>query len=111
MEATCAILRLDKKRVDDVKRVRLALASGEFALTDVEKNAILASAEALKISREYQEQELLQNIRQEGHGDPFCVMKMISSFISHLESQAARYQKAKASRPVSRGSKRTSWPR
>ncbi len=79
--------------MDDVKRVWLALALGEFVLTDVEKNAILASAEELNISREYQEQELLQNIRQEGHGDPFCVMKMISSLISHLESQAARYQK------------------
>ncbi len=34
-------------------------------------------------------------IRQEGVGDPIRVIKMVSSYISHLESQAARCQKEK----------------
>jgi hypothetical protein len=38
---------------------------------------------------------LLLRIRQEGVGDPIHVMKMVSCYISHLESQAARCQKAK----------------
>ncbi len=40
---------------------------------------------------EYQEQELLLKISQEGQGDPIRIMKMISSFIIYLESQKVRY--------------------
>jgi hypothetical protein len=43
---------LDQKRVDDIKRVRLVLASGVSILTDIERNAIFASAETLDIRRE-----------------------------------------------------------
>jgi hypothetical protein len=52
MEGTRAFPRSDQKRVDDIKRMRLALVSGESILTYIERNAIFASAEALEISRE-----------------------------------------------------------
>ncbi len=42
------------------------MASGESVLTDAERKAILASAEALDGDREHQEQMLLLKIRQEG---------------------------------------------
>jgi hypothetical protein len=64
METTRAILRSDQKKMDEIKRVWLALASGEPILTDVEKSAIFASAEVLDMNGEYQEQEILLRIRQ-----------------------------------------------
>jgi hypothetical protein len=102
MEATRAILRSDQKRDGDIKRVRLAIVLVEPIFTDIQRNAIFASAEALDMSGEYQEQELLRNIRQEGQGDPIHVLKMISSFISH---QAVRYQKAKHRCQIHKGAR------
>jgi hypothetical protein len=49
MEATCAFPRSDLKKVDEIKTVRLALASGEPILTDAERSAIFAIAEALNL--------------------------------------------------------------
>jgi hypothetical protein len=109
MEATCVIPRSDKKRLDDIKRVQLALVSGKSVLTEEEKSAIFASAEALDVNGEYRDQELLLKIRQEGQGDPIHIMKMISSFIIHLESQAVRYQKTKSIEAGPGESKRINW--
>jgi hypothetical protein len=50
----------------------------------------------LGVNGEYQEQVLLLKIIQEGEGDPIRVMKMVSSYISHLESQEVKHQKAKS---------------
>jgi hypothetical protein len=96
MKATPVIPRLDQKKVDEIKKVRLALASGKSVLTDAERSAILASVEAMDVKGEYQVQVLLAKIRHEGKGDRILIMKMISSYIGYLESQAARYQKAKS---------------
>jgi hypothetical protein len=86
MEAKRAMPRSGQKRVDEIMRVRLALASEESVLTVAERSAILASAEAKDMNGVYQEQAFLLKIRQESERDPVHVMKVISSYISHLES-------------------------
>jgi hypothetical protein len=53
MKATCGIPRSDQKKMDEIKRVRLALASGESLLIDAERSAILVNAEALDMNGEH----------------------------------------------------------
>jgi hypothetical protein len=50
MEATCTIPMSDQKKVDEIKTVRLALASGEPILTDAERSTIFASQETLDLN-------------------------------------------------------------
>jgi hypothetical protein len=58
MEATFTIQRSDQKRVDEVKRIRSALASGVSVLTNAERNTILSCAQAVEVNGVIQEQGL-----------------------------------------------------
>jgi hypothetical protein len=52
MEAAHTIQRSNQKRIDEVKRIRSVLASGESLLTDAERNVILSCAQVLEMDEE-----------------------------------------------------------
>jgi hypothetical protein len=52
MEAAHTIQRSNQKRIDEVKRIRNALASGESLLTDAERNIILSCAKVQEMDEE-----------------------------------------------------------
>jgi hypothetical protein len=70
MEATFTIQRSDQKRVDEVKRIRSALASRGSVLTNAKRNAILMCAQALEENGVIQEQRALSKVRKDGEEDP-----------------------------------------
>ncbi len=76
MEATCTIQKSDQKRVDKVKRILSALASGESVLTDAKRNAIFSCAQVLEVNGEIQVQKVLCKVKEEG--DPLLTLKIIN---------------------------------
>jgi hypothetical protein len=58
--------------VDELKRIRSALASGEFVLTDADRSAILASAQAMEFEREFQVQMILSLRLRRREGETLC---------------------------------------
>jgi hypothetical protein len=59
-----------KKRVDEVTRIRSAVASWESVFMEAEKNAILTGTQAMEVNKEIQVQEVLSEVREEVVGDP-----------------------------------------
>jgi hypothetical protein len=58
--------------VDELKRIRSALASGESVLTDADRSAILASAQAMEFEREFQVQMILSLRLRRREGETLC---------------------------------------
>jgi hypothetical protein len=52
MQTVHTIQRSDQKRINEVKRIRSALASGKSLLTDAERGIILLCAQILEMNRE-----------------------------------------------------------
>jgi hypothetical protein len=52
MQTVHTIQRSDQKRINEVKRIRSALASGKSLLTDAERGIILFCAQILEMNRE-----------------------------------------------------------
>jgi hypothetical protein len=84
MEAAHTVQRSDQKRVDEVKRIRSALASGESLLTNAERSIILSCAQTLEMNVEGKVQEALSVAKEEGGEDPVCILKVINSYIRQI---------------------------
>jgi hypothetical protein len=80
--------------MDEIKRIREAIATGEHKLTDIEKGVMAENAKTLGMSGKYHIEKLLSKINEDGNKQPVIVMRIISNYITRLERQVTRYKES-----------------
>jgi hypothetical protein len=91
MQSSNQVLRSDQKRLDEIKCLREALASGRPILTDQEKAEITKYALVLGKDWEVVAEELLAQVR-ESTNQPANIMRIIKDYISGLGKRAALHE-------------------
>ncbi len=91
MQGGSQLVRSDLKRLDEVRRIREAMASGNPVLVDKEKGEITEYVRILDVNGEMMMERLLAQI-EEQVGPPVAVMKMIDWYVSKLGKEAALHK-------------------
>jgi Flp pilus assembly pilin Flp len=79
---------LDQKRLDEVRRIREAMALGSSILADKERAEIVEYARIVGMGGEVLVGKLLTQIEEQA-GQPLAVMKMIEGYFTKLGKEAA----------------------
>jgi hypothetical protein len=91
MQGGSQIVRSDQKRLDEIKRMREALAAGKPVLTDQEKADIVEYAESLGVDGEAMVEKLLVQVR-ELTDQLVAAMRTVNEYIGKQGKKAAIYE-------------------
>jgi hypothetical protein len=80
----------DQKRLDEVRQIREAMASGGPILVDKERTEIIRYTEIMVMDGELFLDRLLSKIEEQAKGQPMVAMKVIREYVTHLGKQAAQ---------------------
>jgi DNA repair ATPase RecN len=88
MQGTSQVLQSTQKRLEEVKRIRNAIANGDSVLTDQEMRQIMQQAALLGEDGDAMIGEILNQVK-EVMNQPADVLRMVEDYLRNLGRRAA----------------------